>query len=138
MITLFIFMILLNVYSLCNIHEPPNLKTVKEMYKTLRENLPEKFKVLERPSIVTGFYPKDAEIGYNVNKGYEIGLCLSGTPNQMFHVLIHELAHSTVKEYEHSEEFWKNYNELREHCVKLGLYQEINEPTPFCGKYIVD
>lgn len=118
--------------------EPENLKLLKEKYKIFLKNVPEKFKVLRTPSIITGFYPKDAEIGYNVNKGYEIGLCLSGTPNEMFHVLIHELAHSTVKEYRHSPQFWANLKELREHCVKIGIYQEINEPTGFCGRYIVD
>lgn len=138
MIILFIILVLVNIYSLSTLREPYNLKRVKEKYKILRENLPDKFKILETPSIVTGFYPKNAEIGYNVNKGYEIGLCMSGTPNQMFHVLIHELAHSTVKEYEHSPEFWANYKELREHCVKLGIYQEITESTPFCDTYIVD
>jgi len=94
--------------------------------------------MLKKRSIITGFYTKNKELGYNVNKGNEIGLCLGGTCNQMMHVLIHELAHCTVKEYDHTPEFWNNYSKLKQYCFELGIYQEIPEVTKFCGKYIRD
>ena len=108
------------------------------MYTTFIDQVPDKYSMLRTPSIITGFYGKGNEIGYNTNKGYEIGICVDGTPNEMFHVLLHELAHSTVKEYDHSVSFWENFSELRGMSIKMGLYQEIPEQTKFCGKYIRD
>jgi predicted metal-dependent hydrolase len=133
-----LLLIALNLWSLLTLKEPENLKKVKELYTTFLDNIPEKYPQLRTRTIVTGFQNKNRELGYNVNKGYEIGLCLDGTPNQMFHVLMHELAHSTVDEYSHSDQFWKNFQEIKDHCVKLGIYQEIPERTKFCGKYIRD
>jgi hypothetical protein len=77
-------------------------------------------------------------IGYNTNKGNEIGLCIDGDSNEIFHVLLHELAHSTVDEYSHSKEYWKNFKELRKMCVELGIYEEIPKKTKFCNKYVQD
>lgn len=133
-----LLLIALNLWSLLTLKEPENLKKVKELYTTFLDNVPEKYPELRTRTIVTGFQNKNRELGYNVNKGYEIGLCLDGTPNQMFHVLMHELAHSTVDEYSHSDQFWKNFQDIKDHCVKLGIYQEIPERTKFCGKYIRD
>jgi len=58
--------------------------------------------------------------------------------NQVFHVLLHELAHCTVEEYSHSTEFWDNYTNLKNQAISLGIYTNIDEITPFCGKRIVD
>ena len=77
-------------------------------------------------------------VGYNTNKGGDIAVCLDGEPNEIFHVLIHELAHCTVDEYEHSQEFWNNYIELRDICINLGIYEKIPNKTPFCGEHIQD
>lgn len=138
-----IFLFVINVAFTLQLKEPKNLTEVKERYTTLidyikNNSVPEKFKVLKRRVLVDGYHGYGREIGYNVNKGAEIGLCLDGTPNQMFHVLIHELAHSTVDEYNHSEEFWNNFRELKDLCVQIGVYTEIPEHTEFCGRYIRD
>ena len=68
----------------------------------------------------------------------KIGLCIDGEINEIFHVLLHELTHSTVEEYSHSPEFWKNYKELREIAISLGIYKEIPDKTEFCGKHVQD
>ena len=135
---LLILLVILNFISIATLKEPDNLRKVKELYTVLLDNIPEKFPYLKNRSIVTGFHGSGNEVGYNVNKGYEIGICVDGTPNQMFHVLLHELAHTTVKSYEHTEEFWKNLKHLKEHCSRLGIYEEIPTHTGFCGKYIRD
>ena len=140
---IFTLLFVLNVAFTLQLKDPKNLIEVKERYTDLIEYIknnpvPKKFKVLEKRILVDGYHGYGKEIGYNVNKGAEIGLCLDGTPNQMFHVLIHELAHSTVDEYNHSEEFWNNFRELKDLCVNIGLYTEIPEHTEFCGKYIRD
>ena len=135
---LYILLILINVWSLVTLKEPENFKKLKERYTTFLKNVPPEWPMLKNRSIITGFYNKNKELGYNVNKGVEIGVCLGGTDNQMMHVLIHELAHCTVKEYDHSPQFWRNYEKLKKYCLDIGVYQEIPEVTNFCGKYIRD
>lgn len=119
------------------------LQDVKERYHIFLDyvrnnNVPDKFKVLRKEILVSGFTRYSDSLGYNVNKGDEIAVCVDGTPNQAFHVLIHELAHSTVKEYSHSPEFWKNFEELKTMCQNMGIYQPVNKKTEFCGKFISD
>jgi len=139
---LILVLVLVDVYLIWNVREPKNLTEVKRRYKILREyiknepSVPEKFYVLKTPILLAG---KEAgELGYNSNKGYEIGLCLNGSPNDIFHVLLHELSHSTVEEYSHSEQFWKNFSELRSMCTNLGIYERIPERKAFCGQFIQD
>ena len=138
----FILLILVNVLVLMNTREPPELIKVKEKYQTLRKHLidtkNEKFHMLIKCVPITGLKTMNGTVGYNTNKGQEIALCLDGTPNEIFHVLIHELAHCTVEEYSHSNDFWANYIELRDICVDLGIYEKIPERTKFCGQHIQD
>jgi len=136
-------LLLINFWVLKNTVEPPELVHVKEKYSILRKHLREenhvKFKKIWRAKPVTGFTKMRGDtVGYNTNKGEDIALCLDGTPNEIFHVLIHELAHCTVDTYSHSKEFWSNYIELRDMCINLGLYEKIPANTKFCGQHISD
>ena len=137
-----LLIIIINVIILMNIQEPERLSEVREKYRTLREHLKEtnnqEFKMLRKEIPITAHRRMNGSIGYNVNKGNDIGLCIDGEPNEIFHVLIHELAHCTVDEYSHSKDFWKNFDELRTICVSLGIYREIPQRTKFCGKHIQD
>ena len=138
-----IVLLLVNIVLFCNFKEDPVLLEVKEKYKIFREHLKtngdEKYKVLHneipivayRGSLLSG-------VGYNSNKGGEIGICIDGTSNNVFHVLLHELTHCTVTEYSHSNDFWDNYNELKNEAIRIGIYENIDQVTPFCGKKIVD
>jgi hypothetical protein len=139
---LFLILLLVNAYILHTTTEPREFTEVKEKYKTLRDHLREtnneKFHMLVRPIPITGRKVMTDSVGFNVNKGSEITICLDGSTNEIFHVLIHELAHSTVQEYSHSEQFWANYNELMEICIQIGIYQKITEKTEFCGQHIQD
>ncbi len=139
---LFLILIFINAYILHTTVEPREFIEVKEKYKTLRDHLREtnneKFRVLIRPIPITGLMIMKDSVGFNVNKGSEITICLDGGVNEIFHVLIHELAHCTVEEYSHSDQFWSNYNELLEICVQLGIYQKIIEKTEFCGQHVQD
>jgi len=90
-------------------------------------------------SIITGLKRKEDTIAYNINKGYEIYIAID--PDSDIHsamyVLLHEIAHSTVEEYDHSPGFWANFKELREIAVSANIY----EPVPgkmYCGQNIVD
>ena len=137
-----LLIIIINVIILMNIQEPERLSEVREKYSTLREHLKEtnnqEFKMLCKEIPITAHRRMNGSIGYNVSKGSDIGLCIDGEPNEIFHVLIHELAHCTVDEYSHSKDFWKKFEELRTMCVSLGIYREIPQRTEFCGKHIQD
>ena len=142
-VLLFIVLVILSVASIVTTREPENFTQVKKLYTQLREHIrsnqvPQKFKILQNQVLLIGYLKKKHELGYNTNKGYEIGLCLDGKVNQIFHVLLHELAHSTVSEYEHSTQFWQNFKELRELATQIGIYEPVNSSEKFCGKYISD
>jgi len=137
-----IILVIINVLLFINTREPRELSEVREKYRTLREHLKEtnnqEFKMLRKEIPITAHRYTNGYIGYNVNKGVGIGICVDGEPNEIFHVLLHELAHCTVDEYSHSKEFWKKFSELKTICVSLGIYQEIPQRTEFCGKHVQD
>lgn len=137
-----LLLLIINVYIIINTKEPNKITEIKKRYRILREHLKkeniEKFHVITRELPISYFKQLDGNIGYNTDKGNEIGLCIDGEINEIFHVLLHELAHSTVKEYSHSPEFWKNYKELREIAISIGIYKEIPDKTEFCGKHVQD
>ena len=143
-IFLYIVLSLLVLYIISTKKEPENFTEVKKRYKNLREyyrtNGDEQFKKLKNPIILTGFLKNKGnnELGYNINKGTEIGLCLDGSPNEIMHVLIHELAHTVSSKYAHDDEFWNNVHKIENDCQKLGLYIPINNKTEFCGSHIQD
>jgi len=124
--------------------EPNNMKKLRERYAKLRtelEDLPEnhKFKPIVEPILITGYYGMhDGLLGFNTNKGSEIGLCVDGCTNEMMHVLLHELAHATVPEFSHSPQFWKNLEELKNFASNKGLYTHIKDPRDFCGAVVHD
>lgn len=139
-----VILVLVNLILLWTTQEPANLLILKERYQTLvdyinnqTDAVPKKFHVLGERAVIIG-RKNSGDLGYNINKGLEIGICLDGTVNDMMHILLHELSHSTVSEYSHSDEFWKNFGELKDLCVRLGIYQKIPERREFCGKYIQD
>lgn len=137
---MYLYSILLVLVLVCifTTHDSKNLKLLKEKYERFLKVLPKKYDVLQRRTVITGLGPQWGELGYNINKGYEICICMDNDVNAMFHVLIHELAHGTVPEYKHNESFWMNFRELKEIAIANGLYTPIPEAVPFCGKKIAD
>jgi hypothetical protein len=132
-------------------NKPPDLlvevrKRYERIMQALRDDpkLDPRWEPVKKPVILTGMCGWDKSkgaIAYNVNKGYEIYLCLTGESidekriNTATHVLIHELSHSTVREYEHSDSFWKNFKDFRKYLAEKGLYTPGNV-GPFCGENI--
>ena len=138
----FLVLIVINLIILFMIREPENFTEVKKRYKSLREHLEktnnEKFGMLIHPIPLTALRKMSGTVGYNVNKGADITICIDGEVNEIMHVLIHELAHSTVPEWTHSENFWNNFMELRGICESIGIYTILPDKTKFCGQYIQD
>jgi hypothetical protein len=93
-----------------------------------------------KPAIITGRLNWDKSsgaIGLNVNKGYEIYICLDGDDvNSATYVLLHELAHMTVPEYDHSNSFWENFNKLMKIATDKGIYSEVNASKNYCGDVV--
>lgn len=136
------WILLLSFMSLAR--EPANMVKLRERYALLRKEIEElpsghKFKTLVEPILLTGYYGMhDGLLGFNTNKGSEIGLCVDGCANEMMHVLLHELAHATVPEFRHSPQFWKNLDELKNYAAGKALYTHIRDPKGFCGATIHD
>tara|TARA_B100001113_G_scaffold211704_1_gene173702 strand:+ start:83 stop:514 length:432 start_codon:yes stop_codon:yes gene_type:complete len=138
-----ILLLIINILIFINTKEPEELTEVREKYQVLREHLKEtnneEFDMLYDEVPITAHYRiSKGAVGYNSNKGHEIGLCIDGNVNEIFHVLLHELAHCTVEEYSHSKEYWEKFKKLRKISVELGIYEEIPEKTKFCNKYVQD
>ena len=134
-----VLMLIINVYLYMTTTEPMKLRLVKERYKTLRENVEgTEFEKLKHPIPITAHHRLKGTVGYNLNKGAEIGLCIDGEVNEIFHVLIHELAHSLVSEFDHSKKYWETYNRLKDLCIRLNIYESIPTETPFCGMHVQD
>lgn len=145
MFIVYLILLILIITVLCiTTKEPLVMVEVKKRYQKFldyvqTDNIPEKFKVLRKRILISGYKKSiSGDLGWNSNKGDEISICIDGEPNQAFHILIHELAHSTVEEYHHSDRFWKNFAELRKLCEKIGIYDPVDLKQSFCGKYIKD
>lgn len=129
------------VYILLTNTEDPLLTEIKRRYDVLLRNLPSEFETLRKNRAVITAKNKDEgnNIAFNVNKGYEIYICLDGLKkvNAAMYVLLHELAHITVDEYDHSERFWANFRKLREVASKIGVYTPEYE-MEYCGQTMRD
>jgi len=92
-----------------------------------------------KPAILTGMKGKrDGVIGSNVNKGYEIYICLDGNDvNSATYVLLHELAHMSVSEYDHSTGYWENFKKIKELAIQHGIYTKKGTRN-YCGDVIPD
>ena len=123
--------------------EPPMLTELKKRYykalEILRSSGDPMWVPCQKRAIITGIYgKKDGVIGSNVNKGYEIYICLDGDDvNSAMYVLIHEIAHMSVTEYDHSDKFWENFKKLKGICVENGLY-EVKGTRTYCGETVKD
>jgi hypothetical protein len=120
--------------------DPPLLLEIKRRYQIIRNSLPAEERwhlVCQKHAIITGTSPGwSGPIASNVNKGYEIYICLDGEDvESAMYVFLHELAHLSVKEYDHSTTFWNNFRDLRVICSQIGVYKPAGA-TKYCGQTI--
>jgi len=80
--------------------------------------------------------------GYTINKGDRIGVCLkdvnselnSDIMDQLYFVVLHELAHVCTVSWGHTPEFWENFRNLREHAIDAGVWKAIPDDSTICGE----
>lgn len=147
MMALVVILSIILIYILVVHREPPLLVSLKEKYNALLaylhspSNKDPRWERMKRRAIVTGLVDYDKSkgpIAYNVNKGYEICICLAEDDiNSAFYVLLHELAHMSVTEYDHSTKFWKNFSDLKMLCDSLGIYNNSAGSGKYCGDSVI-
>jgi GMP synthase PP-ATPase subunit len=117
------------------------MTTIRAKYALLREELQKRnmFPMIWKEGIITGMNEISSDgVGYNVGKGYEIFICIKGgDTNDIMHVLLHELAHNTVSEYDHSSKFWSNLDEIKKVAKEIGIYKHTPNKA-FCDGIISD
>jgi hypothetical protein len=133
---LLIVLIILAVYIIYTTSENEHMVKLKSRYYSFINKLPDKYEKIKKPTLLTGLL-RTEDIGSNVNKGGEIYICIDGDTNDQFHVLLHELSHSLVSEYDHSDGFWDKYKELKDTAIQMGYYKPI-ESKKYCGSIIND
>lgn len=133
----FILLVALCICVILTTGEPKEFQELRKRYNQFLGILPKEYYKLRDKSVLvclTGH----GELGYNINKGHEIAICYDKDVNSMFHVLIHELAHTTVPEYDHSDAFWENTKKLTTLASQAGLYHPIAHQKSYCGETIRD
>jgi hypothetical protein len=121
--------------------DPPMLTEIKRRYKLIQGGLPQEDRwklICKRNAIITGTAKTSGIVGSNVNKGYEIYICLDGDDiESAMYVFLHELAHLTVSEYDHTQKFWDNFRDLRTICHTIGVYTPVGAKQ-YCGEEVKD
>lgn len=87
----------------------------------------------------------DLDTTYTLNKGDSMVFCLSPRDedtlslydiNTMMFVAVHELAHVASNSIGHTEEFKRNFKDLLEDAITIGLYEFVDyskKPVEYCG-----
>ena len=88
-----VVLLILNYLMYSNLKPNQKLVEVREKYKTLREYLIETdnrdFEDIYHEIPLIAYERMSSSVGYNVNKGQEIGICIDGDVNEIFHVYIY-------------------------------------------------
>jgi len=144
-IPIFVMFFAVLVYIVSINKQPDTLSELKFKYWNLLEILKSTgdplWDPVRKPSIITGMLNWDKNkgpIGSNVNKGYEIYICLSGSDvNSAMYVLLHELAHMSVPEYDHTANFWAHFEKLKKIAIDNGIYVPLGT-RKYCGDEVRD
>jgi len=122
---------------------------IEKLIKHLRKNFSNNEKVMRlvnsyRGNIQEIDFHNEGQVGYNVNKGEVIGLCMYKDGqyldlNTIMFVLLHELSHSMTIKYSHNSNFWKNFEFILQEGINIGIYTYEDffaEPKMHCGMKI--
>jgi hypothetical protein len=127
-----------------DINESSNEKDLNNEIKVCINRLCKKYK----SSNLKENFPKNSKesTSYTIRKGEIVAICLRSIQDKSFHdlndiffVVIHELAHISTKEYGHGVIFWKNFKLLLREAVLFNLYKFVDYskyPVNYCGMNI--
>lgn len=128
-----------NLYDIKKADMLANVKLKIEILIQSLSSSDERKKLLESKKIKLQERDNRSNIGYTINKGDKIGLCITDDANTLFFVVLHELGHVITKSYGHDESFWKNFEFLIKAAVKLNIYDYKNynkNPISYCNNDI--
>jgi len=131
-----------SVDTLNDVKKANKLANLDEKVKKLISSLSdddERKKLLQAAPLNFQERQDSKDIGYTINKGDKIGLCIGDDDNALFFVTLHELSHIVTKEYGHPKEFWNNFEFLIKKAVEADLYKykDYNEnPINYCNTKI--
>ena len=138
---LLVLLVAMLVFVIRSLKEPVMLTEIKRRCEVIKTGLPadERWKRIKNSnSILTGTTHEVDGAGSNVNKGYEIYICLDGDDvNSAMYVLLHELAHMSVPEYDHTTSYWDNFAKLKKVAIDNGIYKK-NGTRQYCGDTVKD
>lgn len=84
-------------------------------------------------NLVLGERPQnEPEVGYTVNKGKEIRVCLRDENDKFIEkdvvlfIVLHEIAHIVTDSYGHTTEFWDNYKKLEKYARMHGFVKNFD------------
>lgn len=83
--------------------------------------------------------------GFTDNKGDVVAICLNDVTeenvqddqyiNELFYVVLHELAHMSTSSWGHGSEFWNAFELVRRHASDAGLLHPLRSSTSaVCGE----
>ena len=99
-----------NTYDLQKANILANIETKTDiLIKSLNKNSKHRQR-LDEALIIFTERKTNKDIGYTLNKGDKIGLCIEDDENTLFFVVLHELAHIITPEFGHTTLFWDNFN----------------------------
>ena len=85
------------------------------------------------------------KVGYTLNKT-KIYICLTDekgdiykNDNELYYIMLHELAHLITKSYHHTDEYMNNFKLIVRLAIKLHIYKYTNynnTPKIYCNKLI--
>jgi len=99
-------------------------------------------KMTTSPPILREVESSINQAGYSENKGDVVAICLSDEKikmNDLYFVMLHELAHIANSSWGHDSSFWSCFDTLIRYAREAGLYKPTNyekDPKSICGKLI--
>ena len=134
----------------------PTQQAVLNRLMTRMEGLVEYLRIVNDPltdRLVTSFTKRRPKLvntneraGFSYDKGKVIGVCLGDMSsgdngeeyeNELFYVMLHEMAHIGTGKWGHTKEFWHLFELLQHYAIDAELYTDVHFTSTVCGERLV-